>query len=64
MVMIGMTIEEAKQKWTPIKRADLLEKINSMPITFDKDCPQCTDEQLKKFHRVLSKKKENLKERL
>lgn len=45
MVMIGMTIEEAKQKWTPIKRADLLEKINSMPITFDKDCPQCTDEQ-------------------
>ena len=27
MVMIGMTIEEAKQKWTPIKRADLLEKL-------------------------------------
>ena len=52
MAMIRMTLEEAKQKWTPTKRADLLEKIKSMSITFDRDCPPCTEEQLKKFYRI------------
>lgn len=52
MAVIRMTLEEAKQKWTPTKRADLLKRIKSMPITFDEDCPPCTEEQLKKFYRI------------
>lgn len=30
----------------------MLEKADKMPITFDEDCPELTEEQLKQFRRV------------
>ena len=34
------------------EQIEMLEKAKQMPITYDEDCPELTEEQLKQFRRV------------
>lgn len=45
------------------KQIEMLRKAAKRPITFDEDCPELTDEELKQFRRVSElRKSENRKE--
>lgn len=52
MAIVTMTLEEARRKWTPEKRAQLMEQLEDCVDVYDPDCPPSTDEDLKRFHRV------------
>ena len=45
------------QKPTP-EQIEEIKKLKDRPIVFDEDCPELTDEQLKKFKRFYPRRKE------
>ena len=45
------------QKPTP-EQLEEIRALKNRPIVFDEDCPELTDEQLKKFRRVNPRRKE------
>lgn len=58
-MLVTWTTEEARE-WLKTEEARKeLERAEKMPITFDEDCPELTDEQLKQFRRVRPHKKES-----
>ncbi|WP_294157576.1 hypothetical protein [uncultured Selenomonas sp.] len=50
-MLVSKTMEEIQNEITK-EDYELLEKAKNMPITFDEDCPELTDEQLKRAYRV------------
>ncbi len=55
-MIITTTLEENKPLTTEQRK--MLEEAAKYPITFDEDCPELTDEQLKKFKRISKEKRE------
>lgn len=49
--MAKVMINSLPPELTPEEMAEL-EAAEQMPITFDDDCPEMTDEMLKQFHRM------------
>jgi CO dehydrogenase/acetyl-CoA synthase beta subunit len=50
-MIVRKTMEEINQSLTK-EELEMLEKAKSMPITFDEDCPELTEEQLKHMYRA------------
>lgn len=60
--MITMNLKDLPEELTEDEKK-MLEKAEKAPITFDEDCPELTEEQLKKFRRISERRKsENRKE--
>ncbi len=55
-MIITTTLKENKPLTTEQRK--MLEEAAKYPITFDEDCPELTDEQLKKFKRISKEKRE------
>jgi|GEM_PF-3393557 len=49
MAVVTMTLEEARKKWTPEKRKELLEALKDHVDVYDPECPPCTQERLARF---------------
>lgn len=60
--MITMNLEDLPKELTEEEKK-MLEEVERRPITFDEDCPELTEEQLKRFRRVSQQRKaDNKKE--
>lgn len=60
--MTRMKLEDLPKELTAQQRK-MLDEVEKAPITFDEDCPELTDDQLKQFRRVSEQRKaENRKE--
>lgn len=55
--MVTMTEEEIKKPLTDEER-QMLDNLKNVPIIPDDDCPFLSEEELKKFHRVSEKNRE------
>lgn len=49
--MITMNFKDLPEKLTEEEKK-MLESLKKAPITFDEDCPELTEEQLKKFRNL------------
>ena len=60
--MIRMNLDDLPKELTT-QQKKMLEEVEHTPITFDEDCPELTEEQLKQFRRVSQQRKaDNRKE--
>ena len=61
-IMITMNLKDLPEELTEEEKK-MLERAEKASITFDEDCPELTEEQLKQFRRVSERRKsENRKE--
>lgn len=51
MIITDMDVKKAPTK----EQLEMLEKAEKMPITFDEDCPELSNEELKNFTHVKNK---------
>ncbi len=53
MIITDMDVKKAPTK----EQLKMLEKAEKMPISFDEDCPELSDEDLKNFRRISDERK-------
>ena len=52
MAMVTKTIDFTVPHPLTEEKKRMIEKAESMPITYDEDCPECTEEMLARFKKV------------
>ena len=56
MAIVTKTMEEIKREMTPERIHMETERVKSMPIVYDEDCPPQTEEELRMFKRAVPRK--------
>ena len=52
MAMVTKTVDFTVPHPLIDEEKNMIEKAEAMPITFDEDCPECTEEMLAQFKKV------------
>ena len=56
MAMVRKTMEEIRREMTSDRRQKIIEGLKERPITYDPDCPPCSEEKLARFTRAVPRK--------